>query len=375
MRRYVSGVAKATESRAKAGRIASTAWYSTTPPPPKDTDHEEEEEEEGEDSEEEEDEGLVTPDRFIPFPEGFPGGGGFWIGQEKEKDKSKNKQGESSYSGQDGKWNNDYGQGHGGTGKEDYGGGCSGCSGCTRCGCPECSGGCHYCGGCYKRQCSFLLIIASVSVFASRWPCWDSKWTHIETAYSLLPASDLMYSKRDKALYFTSFKGLYMGTFDLSNKKLKYQQLRLRNMPKISEAGWEILDQCSMSKHLVESPSGELLFIKWYTQCIHKEDKDGELEFIHSKTKRFMVFREDEKRKDFCYTEDIGDLCIFLGKSEAFCLTASMYPGLKPNSVYYIGPRFGSYDLASGTDRPFDPFGAPSLIRTPFWLHPTDPTA
>lgn len=95
---------------------------------------------------------------------------------------------------------------------------------------------------------------------------------------------------------------------------------------------------------------------------------------MHSITKRFMVFREDEKRKDFCYTEDIGDLCIFIGDSEAFCVTASMYLGLKPNSMYYIGvPGLGSYDLASGTVRSFDlPGGRPWLVPYPFWLRPTN---
>ncbi|CAH2069620.1 unnamed protein product [Thlaspi arvense] len=208
-------------------------------------------------------------------------------------------------------------------------------------------------------------------------PRTDSEWTHVETPYSLLPASELMYSKRDKVFYFTSFKGLYMASLDLSNNKdLKYKDIRLRNQPKIPEAGWEMLDKCFMSKHLVESPSGELFFIK-YTQCIHKEDKDGSLEFIHSDTKRFMVFRQDGMSKDFCYTEDIGDLCIFLSKSEAFCLSSSMYEGLKPNSIYYVGPRLGSYDLASGTNNPFtfDRFGEPSLVSAPFWLYPTNSIA
>ncbi|CAA7062399.1 unnamed protein product [Microthlaspi erraticum] len=208
-------------------------------------------------------------------------------------------------------------------------------------------------------------------------PRWDSKWTHIDTPFSLLPPSDLMYSKRDKAFYFTSFKGLYMGSLDLSENELEFQELTLRNQPKNPEAGWEMLDKCFMSKHLVESPSGELFFIKWYTLCIRREEEDGESTIMHSVTKRFMVFREDEKRKDFCYTEDIGDLCIFLGRSEAFCVKASMYPGLKPNSIYYIGVSgLGFYDLASGTVRSFDtPAGRPLLVPYPYWLRPTNPIA
>ncbi|EOA15041.1 hypothetical protein CARUB_v10028398mg [Capsella rubella] len=205
-------------------------------------------------------------------------------------------------------------------------------------------------------------------------PRSDSEWTHINTAYSLLPASKLMYSKRDKAFHFTSFKGLYMGSlYPSKNNETKYRVIRLRNMPKIPEAGWEMLDKCSMTNHLVESPSGELFFIKWYTQAIHKEDEDGDLEFIHSRTKRFMVFRQDGMSKDFGYTEDIGDLCIFLSESEAFCLSARLYPGLKPNSIYYLGPRLGTYDLASGTNRPFpfDRFGKPSKISVPCWIFST----
>lgn len=97
---------------------------------------------------------------------------------------------------------------------------------------------------------------------------------------------------------------------------------------------------------------------------------------MHSITKRFTVFMQDEKRKEFCYTDDIGDLWIFLGQSEAFCLSASMYSGPKPNSIYYIGSGLGYYNLASGTVRSFDPLsGKPLLVRYPYWLHPTNPIA
>ncbi|KAF8087883.1 hypothetical protein N665_0564s0018 [Sinapis alba] len=200
-------------------------------------------------------------------------------------------------------------------------------------------------------------------------PCLDLEWIHIETSLPLVPASELMYSKRDKAFYFTSVKGLYMGSLHLSDKKkkkIKYQEMRLCNFPKIPG---EMLDRCFTSKHLVESPSGDLFLVKWYAQCTHVDDENGEAKGIHSKTKRFMVFREEEKSRYFSYTEDIGDLCIFLSKGEALCLSSSMYPGLKPNSIYYIGHGLGSYDLASGTVHSFEPLGATMLNHAPFWIH------
>ncbi|KAG2310280.1 hypothetical protein Bca52824_021837 [Brassica carinata] len=69
------------------------------------------------------------------------------------------------------------------------------------------------------------------------------------------------------------------------------------------------------------------------------------------KSKSFMVFRQDPERKTSSYTEDIGDLCIFVGNSEAICISATEYPGLEANSVYYadFSIRFGFYNLSSNT--------------------------
>ncbi|CAN8253092.1 unnamed protein product [Cochlearia groenlandica] len=53
-------------------------------------------------------------------------------------------------------------------------------------------------------------------------PSFDSKWTHLKTPYNLLPASGLMYSKRDKAFCFTSFKGLFKATLDLTNNDIDF---------------------------------------------------------------------------------------------------------------------------------------------------------
>lgn len=59
------------------------------------------------------------------------------------------------------------------------------------------------------------------------------------------------------------------------------------------------------------------------------------------KPRGFVVFRQDPEQRIASYTEDIGDLCIFLSRSEAFCVSATEYPGLNPNSVYYAGAETG----------------------------------
>lgn len=88
-----------------------------------------------------------------------------------------------------------------------------------------------------------------------------------------------------------------------------------------------------------------------------------------------MVFREEDTKDGIikmCYTEDIGDICIFLSKSEAFCVPASSCPGLKPNSIYVADRVFSVYDLATKIFHHFEyPKDAPEKIsRIPCWLPP-----
>lgn len=65
------------------------------------------------------------------------------------------------------------------------------------------------------------------------------------------------------------------------------------------------------------------------------------------------------------------DLCIFVGKNEVFCLSSTMYPGLRPNPIYFdnlgSGPNAGVYDIATATIHPFplDRFQSPK-----FWFAP-----
>ncbi|KAF3556940.1 hypothetical protein F2Q69_00016851 [Brassica cretica] len=48
-----------------------------------------------------------------------------------------------------------------------------------------------------------------------------------------------------------------------------------------------------------------------------------------------MVFRVTPQG-NAVYTQDIGDLTIFISKAEAFCVRASSFPGVSANHVYIL---------------------------------------
>ncbi|EOA18885.1 hypothetical protein CARUB_v10007515mg [Capsella rubella] len=144
-------------------------------------------------------------------------------------------------------------------------------------------------------------------------PFGSSKWINIETK-CINPLSSLMFSKTDERFYIPS----------AGSKVCVYKEM-------------EKVNSCSMTDHLVESPTGQLFLVKWYS----KEIEDFENETLMPLTEKFMV--------TMMYTEYIGDLCIFIGHSEAFCVPASASYGLNPNCIYFVGHNFGVYDLATKT--------------------------
>ncbi|KAH0876697.1 hypothetical protein HID58_064091 [Brassica napus] len=185
-------------------------------------------------------------------------------------------------------------------------------------------------------------------------PGRDLEWTNILTPPNCLENSNLMYSKRDKKFYLPAPGGKYLFSYHLHSKEEdipEVQEVVYRGHPELDQSEWELLSSCTRTEYLVESSFSGVYHI----------------------TKRFMVFREEETTEGsiMCYTEDIGDMCIFLANSEAFCVPASSCAGLKPNSIYHMGRGLGFYDLTTGNPHQYlAPDGAPSVLSQPYWLPP-----
>jgi len=123
-----------------------------------------------------------------------------------------------------------------------------------------------------------------------------------------------------------------------------------------------------ISKHLLADSLMAL-------SCVQRYYGDAfESDTVVHKTKRFLVFKEKEnakRHKDMYYTENIGDLCIFLGHGEPMCVPASSSPGLKPNCIYFAGHNFGVYDITTQTITLFYTEEGPLRSTAfPYWPHP-----
>ncbi|CAN8280667.1 unnamed protein product [Cochlearia groenlandica] len=210
------------------------------------------------------------------------------------------------------------------------------------------------------------------------WREEDKKVNLIVMAPHVFEHSNIMYSKRDRKLYMVSSDGHHLfSCVGPPSAKSLFPKLRFRDIPRFSSSELQLLDSCHTTHHLVESEGGggQRFLVKWYAECLPSFDLDG--------TKRFMVFRQEEEEEEdgniYCYTEDIGDLSIFIGGSnEPFCVKASLFPGIKPNSIYFYGHYCGGvYDIATRTPRCFAP-KLPSVVDiapghrhwVPHWIPP-----
>ncbi|XP_010511651.1 PREDICTED: uncharacterized protein LOC104787733 [Camelina sativa] len=201
-----------------------------------------------------------------------------------------------------------------------------------------------------------------VSIYTPGQQCKGNHLFSSTAIFDYFEQANLMYSKRDQRFYMPSSGGHHLWSWSgIKSTEPQFHDLRFHNLPQFSLSELKLLRSCYRTQQLVESPSGQRFLVKWYVQALGKYIQSlahRSVKFSFGGTKQFMVFREEEDM-NMCYTEDIGDLCIFLGNNEPFCVKASSFPGLIPNSIYFCGDNYGEgygvYDIATRTTRSFDP--------------------
>ncbi|CAN8269111.1 unnamed protein product [Cochlearia groenlandica] len=136
---------------------------------------------------------------------------------------------------------------------------------------------------------------------------------------------------------------------------------QLKNLPEHKEY---FLNKFGTRECLVESQStGETFIVRWYKNPC--KDING---VAFNKTEGVMVFKLDEEG-NLVYTQDIGDLSIFLSNSEAFCVTSSSFPGLLRNYVYTLDSEEMAYCNATG----YPTISQPGSFKAPYHIPPPPP--
>ncbi|CAL9239963.1 unnamed protein product [Arabidopsis halleri] len=215
----------------------------------------------------------------------------------------------------------------------------------------------------------------------------DSEWTRIDVPCPSFHSSTVIYSERDRRFYLNNCNPDYTGPTDFTPKTglptpvSGHKRFLFSNfLDELPELKNEMrLSRFRIQQQLVESTSGQSFIVAWFVERFTDKGEVapwGDARYINRKdlcrkTHKIMVFRQDEEQGIGPYTDDIGDLCIFLGENESFCLSAKDFPGLNPNSVYFAGHSsgFGICDLASRTIRYLSDSTPPPGRM--FWLPPT----
>uniref|UniRef100_A0A1J3E0T3 KIB1-4 beta-propeller domain-containing protein n=2 Tax=Noccaea caerulescens TaxID=107243 RepID=A0A1J3E0T3_NOCCA len=216
----------------------------------------------------------------------------------------------------------------------------------------------------------------------------DSEWTRIDVPCPSFHSSTVMFSESDRRFYLNNCNPDYTGPTDFTPKSKSglltpvslYKRFIFSSfLDEMPELESEMrLSRFKIQQQLIESSSGQSFIVLWFVERVTDKGEAvpwGDTSYnnkqLCKKTHKIMVFRQDKEQGIGPYTDDIGDLCIFLGDNESFCLSAKDFPGLNPNSVYFggHGSGFGICDLASRTIRDLSDSTPPSGRM--FWIPPT----
>ncbi|KDP40095.1 hypothetical protein JCGZ_02093 [Jatropha curcas] len=169
----------------------------------------------------------------------------------------------------------------------------------------------------------------------------DSSWTCLGNQF-VVPFDDIIYSKKHQLFYAINGVG-YVQAWDLKNPsfpvskviKYTYSQGSLKPPKEISKVKF------SRCRYLVELPQGDILIVIRYQSSIREDgslfcpESFDLLDRFPSKTVWFDLGKIDFEKQTLEPVDCLGDAVVFLGANESFSVSASDYPGLRPNCIYF----------------------------------------
>ncbi|CAH8276468.1 unnamed protein product [Arabidopsis lyrata] len=126
--------------------------------------------------------------------------------------------------------------------------------------------------------------------------------------------ADKYMGRSYQRFYMPSSGGHHLWSWvGLPSTTPQYHELKFHNLPQFSHSELQLFDSCYRTHELVECPSGQRFLLKWYVESPANK---------------------------------------------------SSFPGLKPNSIYFLGEGYGEgygvYDIATKTPRSFTPKSTPN---------------
>ncbi|KAK3038936.1 hypothetical protein RJ639_027564 [Escallonia herrerae] len=164
----------------------------------------------------------------------------------------------------------------------------------------------------------------------------DREWTDLEDQ-KLGEYGDVAYSHRDQLFYALKLDGNELEGWDLkdpsSPKRNEFGNKTWRSlMTGLTYYQRRLRDASARAEYVLESPFGDkrLLVVHRFTNLIDEDDETFE-------TWSFDVYEVDLETKAWVRLKSLGNCVLFLGCNQSFSLSATDFPELRPNSIYFTG--------------------------------------
>ncbi|XP_022569752.1 uncharacterized protein LOC106420907 [Brassica napus] len=198
------------------------------------------------------------------------------------------------------------------------------------------------------------------------------EWTSVKLENPCFHSSRVMFSKKDKQ------EGALCGQMVQEDNRddQKWRSHNEKESSKVVQvrrgggrkryaseraAERDFLDSFCKSEHLVESPTGETFLVEQYKK--KRIVKEG----VARMRREFLIVYKLDNEGTPVYTQDMGDVTMFLSKSEPFCVPSTSFPGLRRNYIHIldvdeiVGYDVGDISIAAASGTFYSPYYFPPV--------------